>query len=281
MLKNKKPIIDINKERVAYLGPEGTFSHQAMLNIFPRGKKLFPCSTITKIFEEVLNKKVNLGLVPAENSTEGLVQETLDNLIKYPLLIIGSYHLPIHLCLLGRTTNFKNIKIIKSHSQPIAQSRNWLEKNLPGVKLETESSSTKAILSTTDPAIAFIASKEAAQKYKLKILAEDIEDKKINITQFYLLARKEMPEITKKLKASKTLLLLAAYDRPGVLRDILNHFADRQLNLSKLHSKVSDAKSWSYYFFLEVEKLPADKKLKKALKEIKQYCSIVRILGVT
>ena len=265
--------------KVAYLGPEGTFSNQAAINIFSRDSSWIVAPTIAKVFEIIDNRDADFGVVPIENSTEGLVQETLDNLIKYPLRIVGSYNLPIHLCLLGRTNDLSKIKVIKSHAQPIAQSRNWLSKNFPNAKLEAESSSVKAILSTEDEEVAFIASSAAAKKYGLKLLVENIEDKKINTTQFYVLAKKEVPDISKVLKADKTIVILAVYDRCGVLRDILDCFANKRLSLSKLYSRRSDADGWGYYFFLEVESLPESADLTEALKEVKRYCSIVRVLG--
>lgn len=265
--------------KVAYLGPEGTFSNQAVSNIFPKDSYQIPASTISKVFEILSRGEVDFGVVPIENSTEGLVQETLDNLIKYPLIIVGAYSMPIHLCLLGRTDSRSKIHTIKSHAQPIAQSRNWLDKNFPNAKLESESSSVKAILSTQDEGIAFISSREAATRYGLKILAENIEDKKTNTTQFYVIAKKESPDLSGVLKADKTIVILAVYDRSGVLRDILNYFANKKINLSKLHSKKSDAEGWDYYFFLEIESLPESNELKEVLREIKQYCSIVRVLG--
>lgn len=266
--------------KVAFLGPEGTFSHEATRNIFPEKFSLAPAPTISCVFDGVANENAIFGVVPAENSTEGIVQETLDNLIRFPLRVVGSYKLPIHLFLLARTNNLQDIKIIKSHPQPIAQSRNWLSQHFPGIKIEMEQSSTKAILSTKDPRVAFVASRQAAKQYGLKIIAKNIEDKKTNTTQFYVIAKKESPEMNAALKASRTLVILAVYDRPGVLRDILNEFSSRKLNLTKLHSKTSEAEGWDYYFFIELAGLPKDKKIKEALKGAKQFCSIVRVLGV-
>lgn len=281
-IKQTKGAIALKKKQeISYLGPEGTFSHQTALRIFGGHQRCIPAATITQVFDAVMNEEADFGVVPFENSTEGLIQETLDNLARYPLKVVGSYHLPIHLFLLGRTEDFRNIKMIKSHAQPIAQSKNWIGRNFPNIPVEIESSSTKAILSTTDPTVAFIAGSEAAKRYHLRILAENIEDKKTNITQFYVLAKKDSPKLQKALHATRTLLLLAVYDRAGVLRDILNHFANRRLNLSKLHSKISEGEGWDYYFLLEVEAMTNDKKLKETLKNIKEYCSVVRILGVT
>ncbi|MDD4901590.1 MAG: prephenate dehydratase [Patescibacteria group bacterium] len=269
------------KGRVAYLGPDGTFSHQAARQVFPRSMEEMPCPAITGIFSAVINDEAILGIVPAENSTEGVIQETMDNLIKHPLRIVGSYKLPVHLNFLARTADVKKIKVIKSHAQPLAQSRNWLYQHFPGAKLEVESSTVQAILSSMDPSVAFIGSQAAAEKYNLQVLFENIEDKKNNITQFYIIAKKDSPELAKKLGADKTLLLLAVYDRPGVLRDILNEFARRNINLTKLHSKATEAEGWDYYFFVELAGLPENKKIQEALKAIKKFCSIVRILGET
>ncbi|MDP3052673.1 MAG: prephenate dehydratase [bacterium] len=283
-IKKQKRIFNLKAKKnikLAFLGPEGTYSHRAALDVFPNKTDLIACPTIAKIFEIINSGEFDFGIVPAENSSEGIIEETLDNLIDYPLSVLGSYNLDIHHCLLGRTDNFGKIKTIKSHFQPLAQCKNWLSKNFPQAILETTSSSTQAILSTNDLGTAFIASREAAKKYGLKILAENIEDKKSNTTQFYVLSKSVYPEISRQLKAKKTLILIAVYDRPGVLRDILNSFASREINLSKLHSRPSAVGRWNYYFFLEVEALPENKNLKEALKGIKKYCAVLRILGVS
>lgn len=284
VIKQKIKNIDFGQtsgHQTSYLGPEGTFSHEAAKNIFPKNFSLFPSPTISQIFRDVAEEKASFGVVPIENSSEGVIQETMDNLIRFPLKIVGSRTIPIHLCLLARTNNARNIKIIKSHAQPIAQSRNWLNQNFPQAKIEAESSSVKAILDCRDASTAFIASRQAAEQYGLKILAENIEDKKTNSTQFYVIAKNDSPTASQILKVDKTLMILAVYDRPGVLRDILNEFAVRRLNLSKLHSRVSEADGWDYYFFIEVAGLPADKKMAEAIAAIKKFCSIARILGVS
>lgn len=279
--KRKINLKIIKKFKTAFLGPEGTYSFQAASDIFPKKSVFVSCPTIIKIFEMVNNGEVDFGVVPAENSTEGIIQETLDNLINFPLSVIGAHYLDIHHCLLGRTDNLNKIKIIKSHSQPLSQCKNWLNKNFPNVILESSSSSAQAILLTNDSSVGFIASREAAKKYGLKILAKNIEDKKHNSTQFYVLSKISYPEVSRQLKVSRTLILIAVYDQPGVLRDILNSFADRKINLSKLHSRPSAVGQWDYHFFLEVEKLPEDENFKKALKEIKKHCAVLRILGVS
>src|SRR3989344_2242284 len=270
-----------NKVNVACLGPEGTHSHLASQEIFSKKANFIMTPTIRKAFDKVKNGKAIFAVVPAENSIAGIIQDTIDCLLDYPLSVVGSYTKKIHHCLLGRTTNTSAIKTIKSHVQPLNQCKDWISKNYPGAVLSTESSSTDAIFSSTDPSIAFIANEAAAKKYRLKILAKNIEDYKENYTEFYVLARSADQGIRKKLKPKHTLIIIAAYDRPGLLRDVLAIFADKKFNLTKLHSRKSIVRGWDYYFFLEVECLPDNLLFKAAIKKIKKYCSIVRVVGVT
>ncbi|MFH1233349.1 MAG: prephenate dehydrogenase/arogenate dehydrogenase family protein [Patescibacteria group bacterium] len=282
----KKTIHIINKLgaktiNVACLGPEGTFSHTASKNIFSKEKNFLMTSTINQVFKAIQGDFVKFGVVPIENSTAGVVQETLDSILNYPLRVIGSYKMEIHHNLLGRTKSLNNIKIIRSHIQPLGQCREWISQNLPKATIEPQDSSTKAILSTNDPRVAFIGSKEAAKEYGLKILTENIEDNKNNITEFYILAKNTDSRLGKSLGSSRTLMIVAVYDRPGVLNDILKIFANHKLNLTKLHSRASVVEGWDYYFFLEIDCLPNTRDFKMAFQEVKKYCSLIRIFGVS
>ncbi|GEM_PF-134702 len=277
------PHLDTGKDvnTVATLGPEGTFSHQATSEVFSdQGLDVSLQPTITQVFNSVLRDEKTVGVVPIENSSQGMIQQTLDNLLCYPLRVIGSYTMPIHLSFLGRTEELDRIDTVRSHSQPLEQARNWLTSHYPNVKLEAYASTVEAINSTKDPTVAFVAHADNVQKYDLQLLAENIEDKKNNRTQFYIISSSYRPEISNKLQVSRTLMLLTIHDASGVLRNILNAFADRGLNLSRLDSHRSDVPEWDYYFFLEVEAMPDDPPLKDALKEIKKHCYTFRILGI-
>lgn len=267
-------------KNVACLGPEGTFSHTASKQMFPNEKNLHFTSTIKQIFRAVESGEVLYGVVPIENSTNGLVYETLDSILDYPLQVIGSYKMEIHHNLLGRTKDISKIKVIKSHIQPLGQCRGWLNDNLPGVILEPQDSSTKAILSTTDESVAFIGSLEAAKEYGLEILANNIEDGKKNVTEFYVISKIADSKISNKLNAGKSLIISAVYDRSGILRDILDIFAKNGLTLTKLHSRASVVEGWDYYFFFEVDCLPETEAFKNATKEVKKLCSVFRVFGV-
>lgn len=277
-IKEITKIIPLSQKKVGFLGPWGTFSHEATKKVFPRNK-IVPLTTIREIFEAVNNQEVDIGIVPAENSTTGVVAETINCLIEYPLYVSGSFDFRIHHYLLGRTFRLKDLKIIKSHPQALAQCGNWLAKHLPYAKLLSTKSSTASILKTKNKEIGFIAPRVAASIYRLKILASQIEDQKNNFTKFYLLTRDLDKEIKTILGCKKTLLLLAVYDRVGILRDILNVFAQENLNLTSLHSVPSRLKPWDYFFFLEIEVDFLSSKIKKVLKSLEEYCPIIRVIG--
>lgn len=280
----KKILFEKRGLKVGFLGPRATFSHQAALAVFSSGAKLIPFNEIKEIFEGVWQKEIDFGLVPAENTTAGIIPETINCLIEYPLKVTASYDLPIHQSLLSWGKSKTHLKIIKTNHQAFSQCRNWLEKNLPGVSFESSFSTTAPILETLESKrkeIGFIANKMATKEYGLNILAENIEDSKDNITKFYLIAKDISKSITKKLKLKKTLFLLAVYDRVGVLRDILNVFADNNINLSSLHSIPSRLKPWDYFFFIQADIPLTSQLLKKILPAIKKFCPIVRIIGLS
>lgn len=282
-LKEAKRKIGFRKKSssVGFLGPEGTFSHQAAKDAFGKNAKFVPLGTIRDVFEAVNNHEVDFGVVPAENSTTGIVSETMYNLINYPLKVTGSFDLKIHQCLLARVEDKKRIKIIESHEQALSQCRNWLQNNLSQVKLKSVSSTILPIIEKKKKETGFIAPKVASEIYNLNILARNIEDNKDNFTKFYLISTDIYKEAQEKLEANRTLVLFAVYDRVGILRDILNVFAKNGLNLTSLHSTPSRLKPWDYFFFVEVEVFFPSAKIKKVLKEIAKYCPIIRVIGVS
>ncbi|HHE76508.1 MAG TPA: prephenate dehydrogenase/arogenate dehydrogenase family protein [Candidatus Parcubacteria bacterium] len=271
--------------KIGFLGPKGTFTHQAVLETFGvNGLKMLALPTIENVFEKVNNREIDFGVVPAENTNGGLVAETINSLIRHPLKVSGSFEVRIHHCLLARTKNKNDLKVIKTHPQAFAQCRDWLQINLPGAELKNSSSTTAPILESrldADISVGFIGSKIAANVYSLNVLAENIEDNKENITKFFVISRDINEELKKELKAEKTLLLFAVYDRVGVLRDILNVFARNNINLTSLHSIPSHLKPWDYFFFEEIDTSYPSPLLEKVIKEINKYCPIIRIIGVS
>ncbi|MBI2430444.1 MAG: prephenate dehydratase [Candidatus Levybacteria bacterium] len=266
------------KTLVAYLGPAGTFSHLAAKTALPKNKKI-PYETIFDIFQAAQNNDVDLGIVPAENSIEGTVRETLDFLIDFSLMVIGSFELPIHQQLLSKEKKLANIHTIASHPQALSQCREWLKKYLPHAKT-ISTPSTTAALKNPKIGYAYIASELAAKQYNIPILAKNIEDNPNNRTKFYLIARKKLK--LDGVSNNKTLVFATVHNRVGILRDILNVFAAHEINLTKLESRPSGGKyAWDYHFFIEFEKSNKNISLAKTFGALKPYCPIIRFLGKT
>lgn len=265
------------KVKIAYLGPEGTYSHETALNIFPKNR-LIAYPTVYDAFNSVATANTELAVVPAENSIGGTVAETLDYLAQFNLYVVGSCQLSVHHYLVSKEKSLKDIQIVKSHPQAIAQCRQWLKTNLPKSAVISTQSTTSEI-KLDKKGCGYIASMLAAQKYRLNVLAKNIEDLPANKTKFYVISKE--PFNIKGLNNNKTLLFLTVPDRVGILRDILNVFASYNINLSKLESRPSRVKPWDYHFFVEVEKVFQDNAFIKALGELKVYCPIIRVLGKT
>jgi chorismate mutase/prephenate dehydratase len=266
-------------ESAAYLGPAGTHSHAAAAKLFGTDAA-HAAETIEDVCAKVATKETSYGVLPVENSIGGIVQETVDALLVSTLHVVGSLTLPIHHALLGRTHNLFDIKTVSSHPQALRQCKAWLAKNLPQAKIRISTSTTQALAEEVDPAVAFIADASAAALYGLSVLAPDIEDSSYNATEFYVVATKPQPKMSEKLSAKHTVLVIRTHDRPGMLRDVLSGFADRSINLTKLHSRAIPGEKQDYYFFLEVEALPEDAEFKDALTVITPLCASVRVLGV-
>ena len=274
--------IDFKKKlKIGFLGPKGTFSHQAAIKILSEKNTFVSLPTIKQVFEKINDRELDLGVVPVENTIGGIVSETINSLINYPLKVNGSFDINIHHFLLSPLKNKRDIKIIKSHAQALDQCKSWLEKNLSKAKLETAPSTISPILERTDKNIGFICSEIAAKIYNLNILARNIEENKDNFTKFYLISSNIDKKLQKQLKAEKTLILLAVYNRIGILRDILNVFAKENLNLTALHSIPSRVKPWDYLFFIEIQAPFCCLKIKKALRAIQKYCPIIKPLGAS
>ncbi|MDE3035325.1 MAG: prephenate dehydratase [Nitrospirota bacterium] len=263
-------------QKVAYLGPAATFTHLACIKKFGASAQYIPVNSIKDVFDEVERGRANFGVVPIENSTEGVVNYTLDMFVDSTLLIYGEVLLEVSHYLLSKTGRLEDIAKIYSHPQPIAQCRHWLETNLPQVPVsEVTSTARAAELCATDPAAAAIASELAAQLYGLKIIKARIEDNVHNFTRFLVLSKKA-PERTGK---DKTSVMISVKDKVGALYDLLRPFASHGLNMTKIESRPSRRKAWEYIFFVDVEGHIDEEPVKKALEEIKSRCLFMKILG--
>ena len=262
--------------KIGYLGPEGTFSHQAALQQFGHSPHFIPLPTIDGIFREVEKKQYDYGVVPIENSTEGSIYRTLDMFIETPLKICAEISLEVSLYLLSSHDRIDNIKKIYSHPQALAQCSGWLAHHLPNIPVKEASSTAQAAKKAKeDPSVGAIASKLAAKIYDLKILKNKIEDYSKNFTRFWVISQ-QSPE---KSGQDKTSLMFSIKHKAGALHKIIYPFAHYGINMTKIESRPLKNSLWEYFFFVDVEGHVADPKLKKALNEIEKMVKFLKVLG--
>ena len=262
--------------KVAFLGPAGTYNHVATLKHFGGSIEEAPVRNIEEIFRTVESGQAQFGVVPIENSTEGVIAHTLDLLTHSSLLICGEVELRIQHNLISNEKNLRDIKKLFSHQQSLAQCRRWLELNLPGVEQYAVSSNAEAVrLSKSEPGTAAIAGRMAAEIYQLPILAANIEDEPENTTRFIVIGKSAVAPSGK----DRTSLLIATNNKPGALHGLLKPLADRGIGMSKIESRPSRRGVWEYVFFIDIEGHQEDKQVAEALKAIEHETAMVRILG--
>ncbi len=264
------------KLRVAYLGPEATFTHIAGRQQFGHSAEFLPERGIKDVFDEVRRGHADYGVVPIENSTEGVVTHTLDMFIDSELTISAEVVIEIRHHLLSVDGESGRVERIYSHPQAIAQCRDWLRKNLPGVNVhEVASTAEAARMAAVDRDSAAIASEYAGQYYNLKMIARGIEDLTRNFTRFLVIGREMGP----KSGRDSTAVVFSVKDRPGVLYEALGNFAKKGLNLSRIESRPLKGKAWEYVFFIEMDGHIEDDNIKAALKELEKDSVFVKVLG--
>ncbi|MFH1790659.1 MAG: prephenate dehydratase [Candidatus Omnitrophota bacterium] len=262
--------------KVAYLGPELTFTHLAALEKFGKSVSYEACKTITDVFNCVDKDRCDYGVVPIENSIEGAVNHTLDMFMNSELKICAEAYLEISHNLMGRVTDRKKIKYVYSNPQVFGQCRSWLEANLPNVMLrETHSTAEAAGIAARDRRAACIASQLAREKYGLKMIARSIEDAPHNVTRFLVIAN-DMAEPT---GSDKTSVMFSLKDRVGALHDILTPFKKHRINLTKIESRPSKLMAWKYYFFVDLVGHVKNEKVTLTLKELEKACAFLKVLG--
>ncbi|MCK4840612.1 MAG: prephenate dehydratase [Methylococcales bacterium] len=261
---------------VAFLGPEGTFTQQASFKHFGQAVKTIPVTTIDDIFTEVENQHCQFGVVPVENSTEGVITHTLDRFISSSLKICGEVEIRVHHNLMGHVEKLSDITEIFSHQQSLAQCRQWLDIHLPHVVRTAVSSNAEAarLASESDNKMA-IAGEVAANLYGLNILKNNIEDESNNTTRFIIIGQQE-PVST---GLDKTSLLVSTGNHSGSLHKILQPFANHDISMSHIESRPSKQGLWEYVFFIDINGHKDDDNVAKALKSLAENVSMLNILG--
>ena len=260
--------------RIAYLGPEGTFSQQAAIKHFGHAAKTIPCASIDDIFRAVESGNADYAVVPVENTKGGSIPRTLDLLLKSPLKICSEVLLRVHQNLLGR--DIGKIERIYSHAQSLSQCHEWLNQHLPGIpRLEVSSNAEGARLASLDEKAGAIAGEIAAEMYRLPVLARNIEDEPDNTTRFLVMGREDAAPSGR----DKTSLVFSARNRPGAVHDLLAPFANHDVSMTRFESRPAGTGLWEYAFFVDIEGHQHDPEVARALEEIGAAASFLKIFG--
>ena len=262
---------------IAYLGPKGTWSHQAALKQFGKSCELIPCQSFKDVFDMVDRGKAQYGVVPVENSSEGSVTAVMDLFVTSPLKICAQINLNIRNSLMADIPR-EHIRILYSHPQVLGQTRNWIQRHFPNAELVETSSTTKAsILAKENAAMgaASLGCPLAAELFGLNILEEDVQDQSCNTTRFAVIGRQE----TQPSGRDRTSLLIHIQHKPGTLAEVVNCFQRHNNNLIRIESRPSKVINWEYVFYIDAAGHIQESPLRETLPELEQHCSMLKILG--
>lgn len=262
--------------RVTFLGPEGTFTQAAAAKHFGKSVQMVPLADTASVFREVASGAAQFGVVPIENSSEGMVHHTLDMFLASSLRICGEVELPIHHHLLARARPLDAVERIYAHPQALAQCRGWLDSHLPAVeRIGVSSNAEGARKAVDDRCGAAIASESAAMIYGLNTLAANIEDEQSNTTRFLVIGKQEVAPSGN----DKTSLLISVQNRPGALYGLLEPFGRHRISMTRIESRPSRRAAWDYVFFVDLEGHARDAEVAAALDELADRASFVKVLG--
>jgi chorismate mutase/prephenate dehydratase len=260
---------------IAYLGPEATYTHQAALERFGASLNYTALKTIDEVFTHVARRRADFGVVPIENSTEGVVTHTLDMFIDSGLQIVAQIVLPIQHCLVSRARRDR-IRRLYVHPQTLAQCRGWIQKHFANAEIiETSSNARSAELAAKERNSGAIAGLLAAEKYGLPVLEHDVQDNAGNATRFLVLGRTCSPPTGR----DRTSLMFCIADKVGALHSALAPFRRYQINMTKIESRPSKRKAWEYFFFVDCDGHVSDRKVARAMAQLGEHCDFVKVLG--
>lgn len=261
---------------VSFLGPEATFTHEATKRHFGMSARLSARRTIPEVFDDVERDRSDYGVVPIENSTEGVVSHTLDSFVTSDLIISAEVLLSVSHHLLSRNGSIGGITKVYSHPQALAQCRNWLSQNLPGVPLIDVSSTARAAqLAAEDSSAAAIASDLAASIYGLQIASSHLEDLKSNMTRFLVIGTEEAAPTGE----DRTSIMFSLKHAPGILYKAIAPFGKHGVNLSRIESRPSRKRAWEYLFFVDVDGHRLDPNVNDAIEELAEASVFMKVLG--
>ena len=266
--------------RVAYLGPAGTFSEQAALQFFGNSIEPVPCPSIDEVFRATASGTAHYGVVPVENSTEGVVSRSLDLFLNSPLHIVGETSLMVRHNLLRLTDSMEDIEAVYAHPQALAQCQAWLTMHLPNAARHAASSNAEgARLASTNAAWAGIASERAGTQYGLHMPAHGIQDDAFNRTRFAVVC---LPQTLPSPPASDKnciSLVVSVSNRAGAVHDLLVPLKEHGVSMTRFESRPARSGQWEYYFYIDLQGHPSQPHVKQALAELQQLCAFYKVLG--
>ncbi len=262
--------------KVAFLGPEGTFTQAAALKHFGHSVKTISMGSIPDVFREVESSACHYGVVPVENSTEGVISHTLDTFLNSPLHICGEVTLRIHHHLLSKASALDTVRLVYSHQQSLAQCRGWLDRHLPHAeRIAVGSNAEAASLARENASSAAIAGEAASEIYQVPMLEKNIEDEPGNTTRFLVIGKKDaLPS-----GEDKTSLMFSMHNKAGGLHSILAPLAEHGISMTRIESRPSRRGRWDYVFFVDIEGHRKDTKVAKALLVLEKASTLFKILG--
>jgi len=266
--------------RVAYLGPAGTFSEQAALGYFGSSVVRVPCASIDEVFRAASAGAADFGVVPVENSTEGVVARSLDLLLHTPLSIIGETSLLVRHNLLRLQPGLDGVKAVVAHPQALAQCHGWLSQHLPQAERRPVSSNAEgARLAALDPELAAVAGERAASEFGLHVAAPAIQDDAHNRTRFAVVALPAQHPAPRASGHDCTSLVVSVRNRPGAVHDMLVPLKAHGVSMTRFESRPARSGQWEYYFYIDLEGHPDDPRVAGALHELRATCAFFKLLG--
>jgi chorismate mutase / prephenate dehydratase len=266
--------------RVAYLGPAGTFSEEAALGFFGASIVRVPCASIDEVMHAATAGAADFGVVPVENSTEGVVARSLDLFLTTPLFIIGETSLVVRQNLLRKADSLTGVSAVCAHPQALAQCHRWLSHHLPDVERRPVASNAEgARLAGSDPGLAAIASQRAAGEYGLHVVAPAIQDDPHNRTRFAIVTHPQNHPSPRASGHDCTSLVVSVTNRPGALHDLLVPLKNHGVSMSRFESRPARSGQWEYYFYIDVVGHPDEPAVDAALKELRTVCAFFKVLG--
>jgi len=268
------------RQRVAYLGPAGTFSEQAALQFFGSSIEHVPCASFDEVFHATASGRADFGVVPVENNTEGVVARSLDLLLHSPLHIVGEVSLLVRHNLMRLHDSLAGVEVVLAHPQALAQCHGWLGTHLPGAERRAASSNAEgARLAASNPAWAAIASERAAAEFGLHVVAGAIQDDALNRTRFSVICMPQVMDAPQPSGNDRISLVVSVPNRPGAVHDLLVPLKKHGVSMTRFESRPTRSGQWDYYFYIDVQGHPSQENVAAAMKDLQGLCEFYKVLG--